>query len=234
LKNKQAIIAVGVIFGVLLIDQLSKLWIKTTMVLGEEIDVLPWFKIHFVENEGMAFGLELGGGYGKLLLSSFRLIASALIIVLLNRLIRSRTTHTGFIICISLILAGALGNIIDSIFYGILFSDSYSKVATFLPADGGYASLLHGKVVDMLYFPLFEGFLPRWIPFFGGQYFLFFRAVFNVADSAISIGVFLILLFQRSFFPAEKTETTPVVAESNIETNPIVTLDTDASLSKEG
>lgn len=215
-KQKTAL-AISVVALVLIIDQCVKLYIKTHFILGEEINVFSWFKIHFVENQGMAFGMELGGDHGKFALTSFRILALGGIVYMLRQLINKPETSMGMVACIALILAGAAGNIIDSIIYGILFSDSVGQVAKFLPAEGGYAPLLHGKVVDMLYFPLYDGFLPNWIPFWGSKYFMFFRPVFNVADSAISIGVAMLLLFQRSFFA---TVETPPKAESQPTTEP--------------
>lgn len=169
------------------------------MFLGEEFPVFGnWFYIHFTENPGMAFGMEFGGDYGKLALSLFRIVAVFGIGYYLYKL--PQNTHKGLRISIALILAGALGNIIDSVFYGVIFNDSYNQLATIFPAEGGYSSLLHGRVVDMFWFPLFEGTFPEWFPFWAGEDFLFFRPVFNVADSAITIGIALIFLFQHKFF----------------------------------
>lgn len=177
------------------------------MYLGQEFLVIgDWFRIHFTENEGMAFGMKLGGHYGKLLLSLFRIVAVGFIAYYLFSIVRARQP-VGLVISISLILAGALGNIIDSVFYGVLFSDSTTQVARFLPEEGGYAPWFHGRVVDMFYFPLFSGFFPEWLPFWGGEYFQFFRPVFNIADASITIGVFLILIFQKKFFREEKPPT---------------------------
>lgn len=192
-----------IIFLILLIDQALKIWIKTNMYIGQEYNVFGnWFIIHFTENEGMAFGMKFGGEYGKLILSLFRIVAVAAIGWYLYKLIKENADKL-YIICMSLIFAGAVGNIIDSVFYGLIFSESYFNIAQFMPAEGGYAGLLHGKVVDMFYFPLFSGYYPDWFPLWGGEDFLFFRPVFNIADSAISIGVVLLIIFQKRFFNKE-------------------------------
>ena len=195
-----------IIFLVLIADQVLKIWIKTHMTLGQEINVAGnWFILHFTENEGMAFGLTFGGAAGKLILSIFRIIAVIFIGYYIYRL-RKRSPHPGLIISFSLIMAGALGNIIDSAFYGIIFSQSsYHTVATMFPPEGGYNSFLHGKVVDMLYFPVIETIMPEWVPFWGGEQFIFFRPVFNIADSSITTGVFLLLIFQKKFFTKNET-----------------------------
>jgi|SRR5690554_119038 signal peptidase II len=193
-SSKKAFIAVAVVVAVLLIDQLSKIWVKTHMELYDMYNITDWFKIYFVENNGMAFGIEAGG---KLFLSIFRIIAVTFIILYMRKLVKLRY-KTSFISFIALILAGAVGNIIDSIFYGVLFEASYpGHVASLVPWGQGYSTLLHGKVVDMLYFPLFSGTFPEWMPFVGGEDFLFFRFIFNIADSAITVGVILLLLFYR-------------------------------------
>ena len=185
--------AVFIITLLLLLDQALKIWIKTHLELHESIEITPWFYIYFTENAGMAFGIEV---IGKLFLSVFRIVAVGFIGYYLCKLVR-KGYKFGFIACVSLILAGALGNIIDSIFYGVLFDHSYGQVATFLPEGVGYATWLHGKVVDMFYFPLIETVLPDWLPIWGGQEFVFFRPIFNLGDSAICVGVFLLLLFYR-------------------------------------
>lgn len=193
-KNHKGWIAVVVVLMLLLVDQLSKIWVKTHMALYDAIQITDWFQIYFVENNGMAFGIEAGG---KLFLSLFRIVAVILIIIYIGRLVRENY-KTGFIVCITLVLAGAAGNIVDSVLYGVIFEASYpGHVASLVPWGQGYSSLLHGKVVDMLYFPLISGHYPDWIPVVGGQEFLFFRFIFNLADSAITIGVILILLFYR-------------------------------------
>ena len=184
---------------ILIADQALKIWIKTNMHLGEDIVITDWFIIHFTENPGMAFGFEFGGNWGKLVLSIFRIITVGFIFYWLRTLVQKKV-KTGAIVAVSLVLAGALGNIIDSAVYGLLFSDSYGQVATFLPEGGGYAGFLFGKVVDMFYFPLYKGYLPEWLPFWGGDYFIFFRPVFNLADFSISCGVGLLILYQKSVF----------------------------------
>ena len=208
MRNKQTSLAFALIFGVLLADQLLKLWVKSNFVLGEEWTIFPWFKLHFVENKGMAFGMELGGQNGKLLLTLFRLVALSGMVYFLRQIIRSGQTTWGLVVSISLILAGAAGNLVDSLFYGLLFSDSTGQVATFLPAAGGYAPFMHGKVVDMFYFPIYNGFLPAWVPFYGHHYVQFFRHVFNIADLAITVGVLMVVVLQGQFFKAPKSKTT--------------------------
>ncbi len=194
-----------IIILILLIDQISKFYIKTNFILGEEVRVTDWFRILFVENEGMAWGAKIPGEYGKLLLTLFRLGAIVGIGYWLWDSIRNNGSRI-LITAIAFIFAGAFGNIIDSVFYGIIFDDSYGHVATFMPDAGGYGTLFHGKVVDMLYFPLYDGILPEWIPFWGGENFTFFEPVFNVADTAISTGVVLLLLFNKRAFPNKDEE----------------------------
>lgn len=191
-----------IIFAILLVDQFLKIWIKTHMFIGQEIHVMGnWFILHFTENNGMAFGIELAGESGKLILSIFRIIAIILIAFYLAKIAREKV-HPGLVISISLIFAGALGNLIDSAFYGLIFSESaYYHPAQIFPEGGGYSSFLHGKVVDMFYFPIIKGHYPGWFPIWGSQEFVFFRPVFNIADSSITIGVFTLILFQRKLFP---------------------------------
>lgn len=185
--------AVCVIMLLLLLDQVLKIWIKTHLQLHESIEITPWFYLYFTENPGMAFGIEV---IGKLFLSLFRIVAVGFIGYYLYKLVKANQSF-GFIACISMILAGAVGNIIDSVFYGVVFDHSYGQVATFLPPEGGYDTWLHGKVVDMFYFPLIQTHFPDWFPLWGGEEFIFFRPIFNLADSAICVGVFLLLLFYR-------------------------------------
>ena len=188
--------AVLIVMLLLLFDQLLKIWVKTHLELHESIEITPWFYICFTENPGMAFGIEV---IGKLFLSLFRIVAVIFIGYYLWKLVK-RNYAFGFIVCISMILAGAMGNIIDSVFYGVIFDHSYGQVATLFPPDGGYGTWLHGKVVDMFYFPLIETTLPEWLPIWGGQEFVFFRPIFNLADSSICVGVFFLLLFYRDTF----------------------------------
>jgi len=215
--------AIILIFFILLVDQISKFYIKTHFVLSEEIKVfgLDWFRIHFLENNGMAWGKEFGGKSGKLFLTVFRLVAIVGIGYWLYSVTRTKVSKL-LIISVAMIFAGALGNIIDSVFYGVIFDDSYRHVATFLPPEGGYSSLFHGKVVDMIYFPIIDTTLPEWIPeikftlpqwlpllggkfysFFTERHFTFFDPVFNIADSSISIGVAILVLFNKRVFPKD-------------------------------
>ncbi len=199
------------------------------MEYGDEIQIfgLKWALIHFVENPGMAFGLELGGANGKLLLSVFRLLAVGFLGYFLVQLIKT-DAKKGLLISFSFILAGAVGNILDSAFYGLLFSESsfHGGIAELWPPNGGYAPFLHGRVVDMFYFPVLRGTFPNWLPVWGGDYFLFFRPVFNVADMSITIGVIWILLFQRSFFTGKATGTDN---EHEAAATPVATTHIDAS-----
>ncbi len=194
---------------ILVLDHWLKFHIKTTYMLGESKTIFPnWFELHFTENPGMAFGLTLGGKWGKIVLTLFRIVASCVIIIYIKGLIKEGVKSIT-IILISLILAGAIGNIIDSILYGYFFEEStYHYVAKFLNEGNGYAPLFMGKVVDMLYFPLVDTQWPEWVPFIGGNRFQFFRPVFNIADAAISIGVFTILIFRKQLFPASNTDST--------------------------
>jgi signal peptidase II len=197
---KKSLLIIGVI---LFIDQALKIWVKTHMMLGDEYRIFGnWFIIHFVENNGMAFGMEVAGKFGKVFLSIFRIVAVAGIGYYLYKLTK-KDAPIGLIVSVSMVLAGALGNIIDSAFYGMIFNESYLQIANFLPADGGYSSFLHGKVVDMFYFPIVEGNYPEWLPLVGGNSFVFFRPVFNIADSSITVGILILLLFQKQYFNDE-------------------------------
>lgn len=185
--------AVCIVMLLLILDQALKIWIKTNLQLHESIEITPWFYLYFTENPGMAFGIEV---IGKLFLTLFRIVAVGFIGYYLYKLVKEQYKF-GFIACVSLVLAGAIGNIIDSVFYGVVFDHSYGQVATFMPPGGGYGEWLHGKVVDMFYFPLIDTILPDWVPVWGGQQFVFFRPIFNLADSAICVGVFLLLICYR-------------------------------------
>ncbi len=188
------------ILFILVLDQGLKIWVKTHMILGQEHRLIgDWFVIHFTENNGMAFGMELWGPTGKVILTIFRILAVIGIILYMRKSIHSKAP-AGYILCLAAITGGALGNIIDSTFYGVIFDESYFNVATFLPHEGGYSSLFKGRVVDMFYFPVFTGHYPEWFPFWANQQFIFFRPVFNIADIAITTGVLTILVFQRRFF----------------------------------
>ena len=198
--------ATVLIILILLIDQISKFYIKTHFALNDKTIVFNWFQIVFVENEGMAWGTKMSDFISfisdrtaKLILTLFRIIAVGFISYWLLTSIKQKRA-TILIVAIALIFAGALGNIIDSVFYGVLFNDSHSQVATFLPNEGGYDTFFHGKVVDMLHFPMWSGFLPDWIPLVGGNYFTFFEPVFNVADMAISSGIGILIVFNKSAF----------------------------------
>jgi signal peptidase II len=194
------------IFSIVLIDQIVKIYIKTHINYGDGFDMfgLSWAKIHFVENEGMAFGMSFGGLTGKYILSIFRIIMTVFLLYILKNLIKQGET-LGLIVSFSMVIAGAIGNSIDGMFYGLVFSESHyhGGLATMFPAEGGYGSFLTGKVVDMLYFPLIDTVLPEWVPVWGGERFEFFRPVFNIADSAITVGVASILLFHRRFFNSD-------------------------------
>jgi len=213
-KTKSILIVILVLF----FDQLLKFWIKSHMMLGDEIIIAKnWFIIHFVENNGMAFGLEFGNSIGKYFLSVFRIVAVGAIGWYLSKLWK-RDVPFGLVACFALIMAGAIGNILDSAFYGLIFNESYGQVATLFPASGGYAGFLQGRVVDMFYFPLISGNYPSWIPFFGGNDFIFFRPVFNMADSSITVGIISILIFYRRFFDEKHApKAQPVTKEVNPE-----------------
>jgi signal peptidase II len=185
---------------ILILDQILKFWVKTHMQIGDEIHLFGKFgMLHFIENNGMAFGMEMGGKLGKFILSLFRIIAIFGIGWFLSSLI-SKKSNLGLILAVSAIMAGAIGNMIDSAFYGIIFNESFNQPAVMFPPGGGYSSFLHGKVVDMFYFPIINTHWPDWSPFRAGESFVFFRPVFNIADSSITCGVISIILFQKRMF----------------------------------
>lgn len=221
---RRSSIVILIILVVVILDQWLKYHIKTNYTIGSGYDLfgLSWAKIHFIENEGMAFGLTFGGETGKLILSLFRLIMVSFLCYMISQLIKSKES-IGLLICFALIIAGALGNIIDSAFYGVIFSESdIGQTAVLFPEGGGYSKFLHGRVVDMLYFPLVDSFFPEWFPFWGGERFQFFRPVFNIADASISTGVISILVFHRKFFQREeddKVQETENVAPNHIDDN---------------
>lgn len=193
--SKKRLVIIFILF-ILLMDQIIKIWIKIHLPLYKDILITKWFHIYFVENNGMAMGIEV---IGKLFLSIFRIIFSCGIIYYIYKLVEKKI-QLGYILCISMIFAGAVGNIIDSVFYGVIFSNSTPEVvSTFYPLKG-YAPWLHGKVVDMFYFPLFEFFLPKWIPCIGGNKFIFFSYIFNLADISISLGIITLFIFYRKTF----------------------------------
>lgn len=190
----------------MLIDQISKVYVKTNFMLHDSVEVFSWFKIYFIENEGMAWGTRISDilpfvsdRAAKICLTLFRVIAIFGIGYWLYSTSKKQNSRI-LIVAIALIFAGALGNIIDSVCYGVLFNDSYAQIATFLPKEGGYDTLLHGKVVDMLYFPIYKGYLPEWIPKYGGKFFTFFEPVFNIADMAISTGFVMLIVFNKRAF----------------------------------
>lgn len=210
MKGYKAALIIG---SIILIDQITKFWVKSNMMLSQEYVIADWFRIHFVENPGMAFGMMLPGVWGKLFLSVFRLFAVTGGVWYLRKIILEKA-HWGFVTAASMVLAGAIGNMIDGTFYGVIFSDSHYQVAQLFPAEGGYSGWMQGLVVDMFWFPLFHGFWPEWVPFVGGDYFEFFRFIFNIADASITIGVIIILFFQGIFFKDNPAE---VVAPSTTE-----------------
>lgn len=214
-KNKKRWVCFGIIGLVLVIDQVVKLMVKTHMQIGEEIPLIGnWCLLHFVENEGMAFGMAFGGKVGKLILSLFRMVASSVILFYMLQLIKKNARWLP-LVSIALIFVGAVGNLVDSCFYGLIFNESYYHVATMFPSEGGYAAFLMGRVVDMFYFPLIDTFWPEWVPFVGGNHLLFFNAIFNVADAAITIGVILLIIDQ--LFLAKNDEKLFISAEKSAE-----------------
>ncbi len=208
-KISNGTLAAIIVLAIIVADQLLKIWIKTSFRLGESLVFTDWAELYFIENPGMAFGIELGG---KLFLSIFRIIASVALVYFLIKIRHRGDYPKGFIVCLSMITAGAIGNVIDGMFYGLIFSESTPfTVATMFPDEGGYGTFLHGLVVDMFHFPLIEGTWPDWVPCVGGTDFEFFRPVFNVADAAISVGIIVLIFFYSkylSFANGQKEEPT--------------------------
>lgn len=197
MKQHRGAIALIIIFAIIVLDQLLKIWVKTSFYLGEHVDILPFFELRFVENPGMAFGWQLGN---KLFLTIFRIVVVALLSVYLYKLRKLAKVPMGYVVCVALIIAGAAGNIFDCLFYGEIFTDPMPPmVAQFVPWGDGYGELFHGKVVDMLYFPLFSFVWPQWMPMVGGETFSFFDPVFNLADSAITVGMLAVIFFYRDY-----------------------------------
>lgn len=203
--SKGSLISILVIL-LLVADQAIKFAVKLNMTIGESIPVFGnWFQICFIENNGMAFGMQFGGSVGKLALSLFRVVLIGAIIIYLRKLLKRAETPTGVLVGLSLVLVGALGNVLDCLFYGEIFSEStYTRVAELFPPEGGYTGFLYGKVVDMFYFPIINTTWPDWIPWYGGEEFIFFSPIFNFADACISVSVIYMLIFQRKFFMAEE------------------------------
>ncbi len=209
-KKKQAWLVIIFVAAIIVVDQIVKILVKTNMQIGEDIPLIgEWCRLHFIENEGFAFGTKFGGVVGKYILTSIRLVASGLIIWYIGRMIK-RGTRTSLIMAFAIVLAGAIGNLIDSLFYGLIFNAPNYEIATLFPPEGGYAPLFLGRVVDMFYFPLFEFDWPMWVPLVGGEHFEFFSAIFNVADSAVTIGVVWLLVeyffIEPKYSKSEKTE----------------------------
>ena len=217
-SKKQTLIVALIIPIILIADQVLKIWIKTHLQIGEEIPLIgSWCKLHFVENVGMAFGMAFGGSVGKLLLTLFRFVASIAVMWAIVHYIR-KGAQTLFIVSLALIFVGAIGNLIDCCFYGLIFNESYYNVAQLFPPEGGYAPFLYGRVVDMFYFPLFRFDWPEWVPFVGGEEFEFFNAIFNIADSAITVGIAILIIFylqqEHKKKKAHPTEIVPQEKES--------------------
>ncbi|MBO5626992.1 MAG: lipoprotein signal peptidase [Prevotella sp.] len=217
IKKSRGILAVTLILVLLVIDQVIKIWVKTNMPLYDTIEITSWFKIHYIENNGMAFGMTF---VNKLVLSLFRIAAIVLLCYYISLLVR-RGCRLGYLICVAIVTAGAAGNIFDSMFYGLIFSGSSPYyVSYFVPFGDGYAPFLMGKVVDMFYFPLIESTFPDWVPFWGGENFVFFSPVFNFADACVSVGVVVVLLFYQreltELFKDDKPKEQPTSIDSDL------------------
>jgi signal peptidase II len=216
--NKKALIAIATVVIIILLDQVLKVWVKTHMMLGDQIPLIGNFVVmHFTENSGMAFGLEWGGVIGKYFLSIFRIVFSGYIVYYIYKLIKEGAS-TYLILFVSMILAGAIGNVLDCMFYGLIFSESphfmgHQMAARFTPFGEGYGTFLQGKVVDMIFCPIYHGTYPAWVPVLGGQELIFFQFIFNIADSAISVGIFFIFIFQNTFFPKPETISSPNISQ---------------------
>ena len=194
--RNRGLLAAGIMLAVIILDQVLKIYVKTHFYLGESYEIFPWFQTAFIKNNGMAFGWELGS---KLLLTLLRIVTVAFLLYYVCKICSRPEARTGYIVCLALIIAGAAGNIIDCMFYGLIFNNPMPpEVAQLFPPEGGYGEFLRGKVVDMLYFPLVSWTWPAWVPVVGGEYFLFFSPVFNLADSAISVGLIVLLIFYSS------------------------------------
>ncbi|MDE6305934.1 MAG: lipoprotein signal peptidase [Muribaculaceae bacterium] len=197
MKLSKGVLATLVIFAVILLDQLLKIWIKTGFYLGEDLQITSFFHLYFIQNPGMAFGMEMGS---KLFLSIFRILAVIFLVYYIVMLRKNEHIPSGYVVCVALITAGAMGNIVDCAFYGMIFNNPMPpEVATLFPESGGYAPFLHGQVVDMLYFPLLSFDWPSWMPWIGGRHFIFFQPVFNLADAAISVGIIVVILFYSRY-----------------------------------
>jgi len=217
INKSRGILAVTLILVLLVIDQVIKIWVKTNMPLYDTIEITSWFKIHYIENNGMAFGMTF---VNKLVLSLFRIAAIVLLCYYISLLVR-RGCRLGYLICVAIVTAGAAGNIFDSMFYGLIFSGSSPYyVSYFVPFGDGYAPFLMGKVVDMFYFPLIESTFPDWVPFWGGENFVFFSPVFNFADACVSVGVVVVLLFYQreltELFKDDKPKEQPTSIDSDL------------------
>ena len=214
-----------IIILILVVDQALKFWVKTHMYYQEQIPLAGnWARLYFIENEGMAWGWKFGGEWGKMILTLFRLVAVVFGVFYIKNIVK-KNYHRGFLVCVALIFAGAAGNLIDSMFYGLIFSASGDgmPLAQVFPPGGGYAGFLHGKVVDMLYFPFVEdAIMPKWVPFWGGKGITFFSHIFNIADASISVGVIGILLFQRRFFKKGRQEEAHPTVETSTPVNDTV------------
>ncbi len=207
MKISKGVLALIVILAVIIADQALKIWVKTHFYLGEDFRIASWFQLLFIENDGMAFGMKMGS---KLFLSLFRIVLAGALIWVIVKLKDRQDVKRGFLVCVALITAGAAGNIIDCLFYGLIFNNPMPpEVAVLFPDGGGYGAFLHGLVVDMLYFPLFSFQWPAWVPWVGGQEFLFFQPVFNLADAAITVGVLVMLIFYSKSLSEQMSDREP-------------------------